>query len=595
MYWLTFTIFPAVWTWSAAALFAMTRLARRRDKLGWIVFGFSVYSLLITAYPQPVVFHVYVFLGYGSALALRLWRRCGGRQAGRFVIDLVTAGVVGVALCIPIHVDLFRIAADSTRISADAAFFSQYLPRIETTTELARFLTLTLFPEILGNPILPTFVLPYDGLSISPVVIFFAICGLLLAYRQTWGWWLAIAIVCVFTFSPTAYIFGVKYLGFNLSPSTPLGTTLLPITVVVAYGVDQIVGHRHIAGARWVVVAATMCTAAGLAGSIAFAFGNGLQVDWQTAFLAGAVIVLLLGVALRPHPLLLGAALAITLVYSAAPLMLHQDISQIAVSSPLEDAVRTNLPLDARYAVLSPGLASLPPNLNAAIGLSSIHSYNSLSSRRYRTLLKELGGDASAFGRWNDAIHPDFNSIAFWMSNIGVVLSPVQLPPTSTLQYVGHYGNAHLYRVLSRMGCCLQVPKSQTTVRTGGDISIDPAAIRSGLQATKTDDQGDLLHFDISEGVASILVLSQKYHPDWHAQALTARGWVAIPTGPVNDVFQGAVLPDGARQVRLRFEPYARFAWIAHVFWLLALAALVVPFAARRILPIVTRKGVLSK
>lgn len=593
MYWLTFPVFPAVWTWSAATLFAITRLARQRDKVGWIVFAFSTYSLLITAYPQPVVFHLYIFFGYGAVLMIRQWRQFGGRQAGRFVLALVTAGMTGLALCIPLYIDLFRTAADSTRISADAAFFSQYLPRIETPAELARFLTLTLFPEILGNPVLPSFVLPYDGLSISPIVLFFAICGLLLALRTTWGWGLAVVTACVLSFHPPAYIFGVNYLGFKISPSTPLGTILLPLIIIAAYGVDRTVTQqRNMMPTRWAAVAAAVCSVAGLAGAIAFAVANGLRVDWHTAFLAGTVMALLLTVAFRPHPLPLCAALSITVVYSSAPLMLHQDRAQIAMSSALVSAVRSNLPPDSRYAVLSPGLSLLPPNLNASIGLSSVHSYNSLSSYRYRTLLKELGGDASAFGRWNDTIHPDFDSIAFWMSNIGVVLSPALLPPMPALQYVGSQSNAHIYRVLSRMGCCLQVPKPHTTARADGGISINATILRNGLPITKTNDQGDFLEFDIPQRGPSILVLSQKYHSDWQAQALTGLGWADIPTVPVNEIFQGAVLPEDAREVRMHFKPYARFAWFAHGFWLFALAVLIFPFAARH-MPAVDKKRTL--
>jgi hypothetical protein len=338
-----------------------------------------------------------------------------------------------------------------------------------------------------------------------------------------------------------------------------------------------------------------LCAVVGLAGSIAFAFNNGFPASWQAAIMAAAAIALLLAFALRPHPLLLGTALAITVAYSASPLMLHQNIQQIAASSPLEGAVRANLPTDARYAILSPGLQALPPNLNAAIGLSSVHSYNSLSSQRYRTLLKELGADASAFGRWNDAINPDLNSVAFWMSNIAVVLAPAPLPPTPALEYVGQFGEAYLYRVLSRMGCCLQVPLLQSNIRSGGSIDIAPAAIRSGLPVAKTSDQGDMIQFDVPAQAASILVLSQKYHRDWHAQALTAHGWVDVPTGPVNDIFQGAALPEGARQARFRFEPYARFAWIAHVFWLIALLILAVPLANRRLFPAIVKGGSFEK
>ena len=84
-------------------------------------------------------------------------------------------------------------------------------------------------------------------------------------------------------------------------------------------------------------------------------------------------------------------------------------------------------------------------------------------------------------------------------------------------------------------------------------------------------DQGDLLEFDMQGGQASLLILSQKFHRDWHAQALTSAGWTQAKSVSVNGVFQGVLLPEGTQKLQLEFKPFVRFAWIAHVFWLLVL------------------------
>ena len=69
-----------------------------------------------------------------------------------------------------------------------------------------------------------------------------------------------------------------------------------------------------------------------------------------------------------------------------------------------------------------------------------------------------------------------------------------------------------------------------------------------------------------------MLILSQKFHRDWQAQVFDQSGWVYAKTTVVNGVFQGVLLPQNAQRVRLEFKPYARYAWVAHVFWLILLA-----------------------
>lgn len=582
MYWLTFPMFNAAATWSAAILYAITRLSRQQDFAGWAILSFSVYALLMTAYPQQVVVHAYILAAYSIMLASRLWRERSGAVATRYLGTLTIACIVAGLLCLPVYIDVYRIAQESTRSAANLSFFAQYLPHLKGLTDFARYLTMSLHPEIVGNPITPNYALPYDGLSVTPVVVYFAICALALALRRTWGWWLAIALASVLTFSPAAYAFAVKYLGFNLSPGIPLGNILLPVAIVVAYGVDRMHGEAR-RPKSWKLAAATAsaCVIGSLAGALIFAWENGASIDWLTTAMALGAILLLTVQLVWPSPLLPGAALVISVAYSGYSLMLHQAPSQIVVSSPLTSIVRANLAPDSRYAVLKPGLYYLQPNLNASLELNSIHSYNSLSSFRYRELLNALGSGSSAFGRWNDAIEPDFNSIAFWMSNISVVLTPDSLPNSPALTYIDQYAGARVYRVNSRMGCCLQVetpPTSDATETT----PIADAALRNGRRAEKTTDQGDLVEFALADRAASVLVLSQKFHADWHAQALTGQGWSDVRTTAVNGIFQGAVLPEGATHVRMRFRPYARFAWIAHAFWLLVLALLAVQYAVRR-------------
>jgi|GEM_PF-1525800 len=40
-----------------------------------------------------------------------------------------------------------------------------------------------------------------------------------------------------------------------------------------------------------------------------------------------------------------------------------------------------------------------------------------------------------------------------------------------------------------------------------------------------------------------------------------------IPIVKINEVFQEVLLPSEANRVYLEFKPFARHAWIAHIFW----------------------------
>ncbi len=69
----------------------------------------------------------------------------------------------------------------------------------------------------------------------------------------------------------------------------------------------------------------------------------------------------------------------------------------------------------------------IPYNTKAFWDLFSVHSYNSLSPKRYNHLLNQLGREALYFGGYNDRINPDYDSAVFLVTNIGLMLSP---PPS---------------------------------------------------------------------------------------------------------------------------------------------------------------------
>lgn len=126
MYWLTFPTFPAVWCWAAGTV---TRLAKRPDILGWGVLAFSSYSLLMTAYPQPVVFNACLLGGYGLWLAYHQ-ARVSRLEHAKFLTLAASALVVGAALAFPVYRALFILSSESARVTPEHSFFTMEPPKL---------------------------------------------------------------------------------------------------------------------------------------------------------------------------------------------------------------------------------------------------------------------------------------------------------------------------------------------------------------------------------------------------------------------------------------------------------------------------------
>lgn len=566
MYWLPFPFFIAAYCWSAGALYAVTRLARQPDLAGWGLLAFSTYSLLMTAYQQLIVFHAYLLLGYGLWL-VRQQANAGARRAATFAALAASALCVAVALSLPLYLDLARIASESARVSPDAAFFTANFPRLDTLKDFAAFVVLGTYPEVLGNPIAPSFPLVYNGRSVTPLVIFLSLVALAARFRQTWGWWLAIAILCALLFHKPLYEFGVRHLGFNLSRSNPIGILILPVCLIAAHGADALLQPQREAGIVRAIALAAAGTLGGAVLAVVFALAANLPVRWGVVALACVATTLLAAQWNQTRPVLLLAALVLIGAYVSFPLMLRQDEASIARTSPLVEELRARLPEGSRLAMISP-VSVLPPNMNATVGIASIHSYNSLSSRRYHELVRSLGGDVHTYGRLNQWIAPDYGGLPFWMSDIALVLSSSPLMHEN-LRHEGRMGDLHLHRVVSRMGCCRVLSQPPATLDGGAEIRLREADAARSRPLAKVRDEGDSAEFELAADGPALLFLSQRFDRDWNATVLASAGWETAKTLLVNGVFQGVLLPEGARRVRMQFQPLVRHAWVAHVFWLL--------------------------
>ncbi len=357
---------------------------------------------------------------------------------------------------------------------------------------------------------------------------------------------------------------------------------MIPITITTAYGVDALAkrsAHHELSRVLLVAVAGVMAVI--VIGLVVCLIYDKL-IHWGMVLFMLIIAACFIAQYRKTRPLLLIGAQLIVLATISHPLILRQKLDQIAVTSPLLEKMQVNLPKNSRYAIINNNSSILPPNLNVMFGLNSIHTYNSLSSRRYHSLINALGGNVLTYGRHNIFISPDYNSSLFFVSNIGLILSQNEIY-NRNLEYIGEESGFHFYKVISRMGDNLQVIPLQTHNMDSEDFEVTDIQSLQKYSSSKELDQGDLLEFNVTPGIPSVLILSQKFHPDWRAEVRLKTGWIAAKTIIVNGIFQGISLPKNTYQVRLQFKQFVSYAWVGHIFWFLLLIFLVFKFLQRKI------------
>jgi hypothetical protein len=581
IYWLTFPMFSATWCWTAGCLWAAHRLMRKADLFGWGVLAFSAYSLLMTGYPQLVVFQIYFMGAVGILLAARLYREDAARMI-RFLCVVGSAACVAGLLALPVYYDIFITSLNSGRMQTDLSFFQAALPHISSPSDVARLFVFGVMPNIFGSITSPDFPLPYDGLSATLLMTFFVLFGVVAGFGDGRGWWLAIGTILMVVFVHPIYDFAVAHLGFGLSRSNPLSMLMFPTVMLGAYAVDTL--SRGNPRCMTAIVYAVGGVLGALAAGIAYGLMFRIPIHWSLVVTV-LVITSLLAAQWRGYrPGLLLLACLMSLAAFSFPSMLRQQFNEVRNTSPLVAAVHARLPDDSRFAVAAPGIAALPPNFNSVVGLSSIHSYDSLSSSNYQAYIKALDGRVLTYGRWNDAVSPQYSSALFWMSNVALVLASTQLQDEN-LRCPDQVDGVWLCAVRSRMGRTMQIATDGLSASPFGWNVGDPRA-RLSLPSTQLTDSGDVQTVAVSSVAKSLLIISQRYHRDWHAEALQNGHWIPAATTMVNGFFEGVVLPSDSSMVRLAFKPFARFASIANFFWLALIGLIMVRILSKHWVPL---------
>ena len=131
------------------------------------------------------------------------------------------------------------------------------------------------------------------------------------------------------------------------------------------------------------------------------------------------------------------------------------------------------------------------------------------------------------------------------------------------------------------MGEALQLDAYAAAAGADGLDVGDPRLVTASAPR-KIVDQGYSVEYEVKTDAPSLLVLSRKFHRDWRAFALVSGAWTPGQTREVNGIFLGAQVPADAERVRFVFRPWARYAWIAHAFWLILIPVVAFDIGRRR-------------
>jgi hypothetical protein len=480
--------------------------------------------------------------------------------------------------------DTLASTLQSARLHPNISFLRANIPSLHDFMEWRRYIAFWTFPQILGDPISETFPVGFNGRYLTPIAVFLLCASNL---RRTWGWWLATVALAMMDASSSFFAFAASHLGaraFSLCPSVH---AIIPLTMIATTSVDFHL-RRHVQDAQprskkkpnktiQIVVATTIYLLLML-NAISLGLEAKTQID-SHAFWVALVYLPLLIVSLhfRLPGIIVGLAILHLLAFDGRQLLTQQR-SAIAQSSALTEKLNGLLGEHARYAVLGNETTFMPPNMNAQMKLSSIHSYDSLSPLRYQALIQRLGGKLTAFDRDFTSIDVSaMDSIDFHLANIGAVLTSKPIK-TNMAEFDSQSGNLMVYRISDPWG-------GYNTFDLPSFAHDENSATLNNLAQTKRhvavviSDQGDTVQLQLAptEDGIRLLVASKTYYSGWIAKGLYKKSWQNLHTLPVDDAYEGVLIPSGFTSIELTFKPWIRWAWISLVgFGVLALLLVIV-------------------
>jgi hypothetical protein len=558
-YWLTSVIYIWGVCWTLAVLWLINHFLERATLTRGLGIAFAVHALLLSGYPQQIVWHAYLVSGFTLLSLLR--RPDPLKSKLRCAAQLSLAALLGLASAAPVYLDLALTAGNSLRPERDPQAFVAALHALPSWRDAAPFLTSIFDAFWVGNPIQRDYPLRFNGLSLTPL---FSVLMLLSfvdgQWRRLWFWQGFTLLCLLMTVWPAAYFFGVRHFGLALSLWTPLASAYVPAVTLAAYAADHVL-RAGVRDGRLGLFLAFLPFAAVLTTALS------RHESIEPGFAAVGIVLFLAAVVFlrtRSAGLLIATAIMSVLLYGSF-LVLARPPLEIRRTSPLVEMIRRETQGESRYAFVIN--RAIPSNQEAMLGLRSIHTYNTLASRSYRDWVARVSnaGPAGYFGGQFRAIVPAarLDSDELRLAGVRLVASPRQLDP-AIAELIGWYARLRLYRLHSPL---LEAQFRVYEPIRQGHVRVDPLAPEDVLLETKkTRDQGDRLRFRTTPtDRPTLLFSSQQYHPHWKA-FVDGRELQVVQ---VNEFYLGVVLPPHTEEIELRFLPWARWSWLPQLFFVL--------------------------
>jgi hypothetical protein len=568
-------VYSSSFCWGFGILYGITRMQNRKDLWSMGILAFMIHALFMTAYPQTIIYICYILFGYVVIRVIENRVQNGYfdvREIGLFA----GAAMIGLVSASPLYLDWYAMSNESARGNADFSFFKGIAAQPQNLVQSLRFVGQLSNPEVYGNFTNPSNPYFHWNSALPSWLAMFAYIGIFGVWKRSRYWVLIIVLLLVMNVSPTVFRFAFDYMGFNLSRYSPYEILKIPYLVCALYGLDFLITRDNRRTLIWPLFFATCVVGVQLAATVYVGFLREFPVYWSMVALSCGSILLILVQYRRISLRALLVACFLSMYFISYPLMLRFPLAATVLDSELIRTIKSNS-TDTTVLALVPGnLPVVSTNYNMRLDIATIHSIDSVSPFRYKTLVDSLGGTQTVFGRNSYSINPKLDSHMLWMTNVEILVSN-QMIDSPLVEYIakvrqpGGKLTIWLYRLRNRMGKFMQIatPLSQ---QDASQMSFSDPRTMEPVFPKKIEDVSDRLIIENALPEDNVLVVAQKFHHAWRAEVRIGDVWRDAQTAEVNGVFLGVHVPGGASQVRLTFLPNVR--WFAYimpawgVFWL---------------------------